>query len=67
MELAAVFPFIGWFIFIPVTFTFTLGAAIFALFGWMPRAKSESTPTPDNADDAPPQIDIRQTLHKEPT
>jgi hypothetical protein len=67
MELAAIFPFIGWFIFIPVTFTFTLGAAIFALFGWMPRAKPEPKQTPDNTDDTPPQIDIRQTLHKEPT
>jgi hypothetical protein len=67
IELAAVFPFIGWFIFIPVTFTFTLGAAIFALFGWMPRTKSESGPTQDQANDPPPQIDVRQVLHKEPS
>jgi hypothetical protein len=65
MELAAVFPFIGWFIFIPITFTFTLGAAVFALLGWMPRSKPESKPNPDNTDDTPPQIDIRQALHKE--
>ena len=31
MELAAAFPLIGWFIFIPPTFIITLGAALFAL------------------------------------
>lgn len=41
MELAAAFPIIGWFIFIPIIFVITLGAAVFALVGWGPRqAKS---------------------------
>ena len=38
MELAAVFPLIGWFIFIPLAFIVTLGATLFALLGWMPRS-----------------------------
>lgn len=42
LELAAVFPFIGWFIFIPLTYIIATGAAFFALLGWMPR----STPQP---------------------
>lgn len=37
MELAAVFPLIGWFIFIPITFILALGALLFALIGWMPH------------------------------
>lgn len=36
LELAAVFPLIGWFVFIPLTFIVALGAALFALLGWMP-------------------------------
>ena len=34
LELAAAFPIIGWFIFIPVTFITALGATLFALAGW---------------------------------
>ena len=41
MELAAAFPVIGWFIFIPLTFIVSLGATIFALLGWMPRSTSQ--------------------------
>lgn len=37
MELAAVFPLIGWFLFIPITFVVTLGAATFALLRWAPN------------------------------
>ena len=39
MELAAVFPVIGWFIFIPITYIISLGASIFALIGWVPQPK----------------------------
>ena len=49
MELAAAFPIIGWFIFIPITFTVVFGAALFALVGWVPKPKarpaSVQTPT----------------------
>jgi hypothetical protein len=38
LELAAAFPLIGWFIFIPLAFIVALGATLFALLGWMPRA-----------------------------
>jgi hypothetical protein len=38
MELAAAFPLIGWFIIIPITFIIALGAALFALTGWQPKA-----------------------------
>jgi hypothetical protein len=42
LELAAVFPLIGWFVFIPVTFIMALGAFLFALVGWMPRPAPRS-------------------------
>lgn len=42
LELAAVFPLIGWFIFIPITFILALGAFLFALLGWMPRPVSQA-------------------------
>lgn len=42
LELAAVFPLIGWFIFIPITFMMALGAFLFALVGWMPRPAPRS-------------------------
>ena len=49
MELAAAFPVIGWFIFIPVTSIVVFGAALFALVGWVPKPKtrpaSVQTPT----------------------
>jgi hypothetical protein len=48
MELAAVFPLIGWFIFIPVTFIVALGAALFALLGWMPRPNQRPVSLPTN-------------------
>jgi hypothetical protein len=36
LELAAVFPLLGWLIVIPVTITVCLGASLFALLGWLP-------------------------------
>lgn len=41
MELAAAFPVIGWFIFIPLIFIVSLGATIFALVGWMPHSTAQ--------------------------
>jgi hypothetical protein len=48
MELAAAFPLIGWFIFIPLTFIVALGAALFALVGWMPRPKATVVALPSH-------------------
>lgn len=42
LELAAVFPFLGWFLVIPTMIIFSLGAALFALLRWMPREHEES-------------------------
>lgn len=38
LELAAVFPLIGWFVVLPLILVCTLGAIGFALLHWMPRA-----------------------------
>lgn len=46
MELAAVFPFVGWFIFVPLTTVVALGASIFALFGRAPRSTEEPVVSP---------------------
>lgn len=40
MEMAAIFPIIGWFIFVPLTLIITFGAGTFALLRWAPRANS---------------------------
>jgi hypothetical protein len=37
LELAAIFPLLGWLIVIPFTIITCLGASLFALLGWMPR------------------------------
>ena len=37
LELAAAFPVIGWFLVIPLITLSSLGAAVFAALGWMPR------------------------------
>lgn len=37
LELAAGFPLIGWFIFMPLAVVLSLGATTFALLHWMPR------------------------------
>lgn len=42
LEMATVFPFIGWFVVIPLVFVCALGAAGFALLHWMPRAVTET-------------------------
>ncbi len=55
LELAAVFPFIGWFLVIPLTLISSLGAAAFAILGWRVKSKADrsgertligKTPTP---------------------
>jgi len=50
LELAAVFPFIGWFLLIPLTIVTSLGATAFALLHWMPRA----IPLPEGDREATP-------------
>jgi Na+/melibiose symporter-like transporter len=65
MELAAAFPLVGWFVFIPLTCLITFGAAVFALLGWEPRASRQSAPTDDTLEPetSAPGIDLRQALH----
>jgi hypothetical protein len=36
-ELACLFPIVGWFLFAPIVGITVLGAAVFALLGWLPR------------------------------
>jgi len=43
LELAAAFPFLGWLIVIPFTIITCLGASLFALLGWIPASRPEST------------------------
>lgn len=45
LELAAVFPVLGWFIFIPLAIVTSLGATAFALLHWMPRNLAERAMT----------------------
>jgi len=40
LELAAAFPVIGWFLAIPIITLCSLGAAAFAVLGWMPEPKA---------------------------
>ncbi|MCU0493903.1 MAG: hypothetical protein MUD01_20120 [Chloroflexaceae bacterium] len=40
LELAVIFPFIGWFVLLPLLTLATLGAATFALLGWGPRPRA---------------------------
>ncbi len=42
LELAAIFPVIGWFILIPLTIVTSLGATAFALLHWMPKVQAPS-------------------------
>lgn len=42
LELAAAFPVIGWFIFIPLAIVTALGATAFALLRWMPRPVAQA-------------------------
>jgi hypothetical protein len=41
LELAAIFPVIGWFLVIPLATIISLGATAFALSRWMPREKKQ--------------------------
>jgi len=43
LEFATIFPFIGWFIVLPLTLLLSLGASVFALLHWMPRVKPEAS------------------------
>jgi hypothetical protein len=43
LELAAAFPFLGWFFFIPLTILASLGSATFALLGWGRARPGETT------------------------
>ncbi len=45
LELAAVFPLIGWFLVIPVAAILSLGATGFALVRWMPRERQQIVTT----------------------
>jgi len=52
LELAAVFPLVGWFIVIPLAIVASLGATAFSLLRWMPREKtsiSEKVASPPEA------------------
>jgi hypothetical protein len=42
LELAAAFPVVGWFIFIPLAIVTSLGAAAFAVLRWAPRAVTQA-------------------------
>lgn len=49
LELAAAFPIIGWFFVIPVVTVSSLGAALFALVGWLPSEGGQPAPTEEAA------------------
>lgn len=44
LELAAIFPLLGWLLVIPATIVVALGAAIFALLHWEPRGAPTTLP-----------------------
>jgi hypothetical protein len=44
LELAAVFPMLGWLIVVPLATTISLGAAIFAVLGWAPKEAAQPLP-----------------------
>ncbi|MCF6277201.1 MAG: hypothetical protein L3J16_00405 [Anaerolineales bacterium] len=51
LELAAIFPLVGWFIVIPLAIVLSMGATAFALLRWMPREKKfapEIAPVPQS-------------------
>ncbi|RMF50824.1 MAG: hypothetical protein D6755_00615 [Anaerolineae bacterium] len=52
LELAVIFPFIGWMILFPLAVFTSLGATTFALLGWGPRPQGESMP-PQAAPETP--------------
>jgi len=50
LELAAVFPIVGWFLVIPGVLLLGFGAGLFGLVRWLPRPRTASTsPRPDAA------------------
>ncbi len=54
LELAAIFPLVGWFLVIPIALIASLGAAVFAVFGWLPKEHpTASTPATGIAASAP--------------
>lgn len=46
LELAAVFPLVGWFIVIPLAIVASLGATAFALLRWMPKENTAAQKSP---------------------
>jgi hypothetical protein len=52
LELAAFFPFVGWIVVIPLGFIFSLGAATFAIFQWVPKPIIPPEPGREIAPDA---------------
>jgi hypothetical protein len=44
-ELAFMFPILGWFVVLPISSIVVLGAAIFGLFGWVPKQKLDPART----------------------
>lgn len=46
LELAVAFPLVGWFILLPLAFSLSLGAALFALLGWLPRPRRTGVAAP---------------------
>ncbi len=46
-ELACLFPVVGWFLFLPLAAVTLLGAATFALIGWLPRERAQAAATPE--------------------
>jgi hypothetical protein len=51
LELAAVFPLIGWFIMIPVSIVTAFGASLLAVLNWVPKLSAEvaAGPSPSQA------------------
>jgi hypothetical protein len=49
LELAAAFPVIGWFIFIPLAVVTSLGASAFAVLRWVPAARAVTQALGENA------------------
>jgi len=45
-ELAAAFPFVGWFIVIPAALLLSIGATFFGVVRWRPRALVQAAPSP---------------------
>ena len=56
LELAAIFPLIGWFVVIPLTLISAFGAALFALVGWAPRPIDQPAQTAPSIEDVPADV-----------